>query len=140
MIIQGRLVSSALVGITLHKSSFFLILQKKAAFPLKRKWKKSNNFRDPDKHFLKHGLADLRMVLAKRLQWQCIRGKRRETDCSWAGGRISVEVKSAPEMHLANTGPFQPKPKWAPSWGKTAGLSPGQQGATCIQIAVAVQA
>lgn len=146
MIIQGRLVSSALVGMNYPSQIFSLfdITKKKKrllSFETKMKKSKRNNFRDLDKHFLKHWLADLCMVLAKRLQWKCIRGKRRETNCSGAGAvGSSVEVKSAPEMHFWNIGTFQPKPRWAPSWGKTACLSPGQQGAICIQIAAAEHA
>lgn len=55
MIIQGRLVSSALTGITLlHESILFSIVQNIFLFLPNEKGKNSNNFRDLDKHFLKH--------------------------------------------------------------------------------------
>lgn len=43
-------------------------------------------------------------------------------------------------MHLGNAGSFQTKPRGALSRETTAGLSPGQQGAICIQIAAAAHA
>lgn len=123
MSIQGRLVSSALTGITLpHESFLFFIFQKNSLFPSKWKKKKCNNFKDLDKHFLKHWQTCW-MIPANRLKWKCIRGKEgRNRICSCPARKILSSVEVNPGNTLQEHQNFAAKPlseaKVSPELGK----------------------
>lgn len=111
---------------------------------MKRK-KKCNNFRDLDKHFLKHSLAGMLMIPPKKIKMKMLQRKEGETEALRSLQRHPLLRLSQCRKRASGTQVFSSqnpsvKPRLVLCGEKkkknTAWISPCQRVAICIQIAV----